>query len=124
VVHAPDEPPPPLTFTKSAPAVVDLDDDEDELIDSTFDELDDPDGLLRNGLVNGHRAELFDDEDLDLLGDVDDEPPAMASLEGIAERGADRADGPARRGETVGDRFGERIARADDRAGTGGRTRK
>src|SRR6185503_10632818 len=48
-VHAPDEP--PLTFTKSSPAVVDLDDDEDELIDSTFEELDDPDGLLRTGLA-------------------------------------------------------------------------
>ena len=73
-VHAPDEPPLPLTFTKSSPAVVDLDDDEGELIDSTFDELDDPDGLLRTGLADGHRAELFDDEDLDLLGDVDDGP--------------------------------------------------
>src|SRR4051794_29535342 len=128
-VRAPDELP-PLTFTKSSPAVVDLDDDEGELIDSTFDELDDPDGLLRNGLANGHRAELFDDEDLDLLGDVDDEPPAMAALDGIVERGG-RADGPvdrpARRGETVGDRFGDRAnadRRADDRAGTGGRTRK
>jgi len=122
-VRAPDEPP-PLTFTKSSPAVVDLDDDEGELLDSTFDELDDPDGLLRNGLADGHRAELFDDEDLDLLGDVDDGPPALAPpVDGLADR-------TPRRGDTVGDRFGdragERIAdrRAEDRAGTGGRTRR
>jgi hypothetical protein len=82
-VRAPDEPPPPLTFAKESRThtIVDLGDDEDPLVDDidpTFEELDDPDGLLRsglvNGLVNGHRAELLDDEALDLLGDVDEEP--------------------------------------------------
>ena len=99
-VRAPDEPPPRLSFTKESHAhtVVDLDDDEGELVDPTFDDLDDPDGLLRNGLRNGHRAELFDDEDLDLLGDVDDGPLDAAHPDGIAERAADRAGTAGRTG--------------------------
>src|SRR4051794_2458869 len=77
-VHAPDEPPLPLTFTKTAPTVVDLADDEGELVDSAFDDLDDPDGLLRGGPGHGYRTELLDDEALDLLGDVDEELPDPA----------------------------------------------
>jgi len=73
-VHAPDEPPLPLTFAKTSPTVVDLADDERELVDPTFDDLDDPDGLLLPGAGNGYRAELLDDEALDLLGDIDEEP--------------------------------------------------
>ena len=97
-VRAPDEPPPRLSFTKESHAhtVVDLAEDEGELIDPTFDDLDDPDGLLRNGLR--HRAELLDDEDLDLLGDVDDGPLDEAPYEGIAERAADRAGAAGRTG--------------------------
>ena len=76
-VHAPDEPPPPLTFTKTSHTVVDLADDEGELVDSTFDDLDDPDGLLRTGPGPGYRTELLDDEALDLLGDVDEAPPDL-----------------------------------------------
>jgi hypothetical protein len=69
-----------LTFTKDSRLrpVVELTDDRDTAVDDldpTFEELDDPDGLLRNGIVNGHRAELLDDEALDLLADVDDGPP-------------------------------------------------
>jgi hypothetical protein len=82
-VRAPDEPPPPLTFTKESRThtIVELVDDEGAFddFDPTFEELDDPDGLLRNGLADGHRAELFDDEALDLLGDVDEEPPETVS---------------------------------------------
>ena len=77
-VHAPDEPPLPLTFTKTSHTVVDLADDEGELVDSTFDDLDDPDGLLRTGPGPGYRTELLDDEDLDLLGDVDEDCPSRA----------------------------------------------
>ena len=47
-------------------------DDSADDLDPTFDDLDDPDGLLRNGLAP--RPELLDDEALDLLGDVDEEP--------------------------------------------------
>jgi hypothetical protein len=91
-VRAPDEPPPPLTFTKESRThtIVELVDDEGAFddFDPTFEELDDPDGLLRNGLADGHRAELFDDEALDLLGDVDEEPPETVSdhRAGIAGR--------------------------------------
>jgi len=76
--------------------VVDLADDEGELVDPTFDDLDDPDGLLRNGLRS--RAELLDDEDLDLLGDVDDGPLDDLPHDGIAERARDRAGAVGRTG--------------------------
>ena len=109
-VHAPDEPPLPLTFTKTSPTVVDLADDEGELVDSTFDDLDDPDGLLRTGPGYGYRTELLDDEALDLLGDVDEELPDPAAGEIIHPGGArivdaygdDRWDG-----DPLGDRVGD-----------------
>src|SRR6185295_1672366 len=112
-VHAPDEPPLPLTFTKTSPTVVDLADDEGELVDSTFDDLDDPDGLLRIGPGHGYRTELLDDEALDLLGDVDEELPDPAA-DGIIHPddarivdayGDDRP--PDRDAAPLGDRVGD-----------------
>ncbi len=112
-VHAPDEPPLPLTFTKTSHTVVDLADDEGELVDSTFDDLDDPDGLLRTGAGPGYRTELLDDEALDLLGDVDEELPDLAA-DGIIHPGDARivdAYGddrpPDRDGDPLGDRVGD-----------------
>ena len=147
-VRAPDEPPLPLTFTKTSPTVVDLDDDEGELLDSTFDDLDDPDGLLLDGAPdisgNGHLGELLDDEALDLLGDVDEELPHPAAGGIIhpgdarfAARGdrwiVDAHDDPpagwAGRGDgSLGDRFEDRVAdggrdaTADRRGGRSGQT--
>lgn len=74
-VRAPDEPPPPVLGTivpDSVPVAVRRSDELDE-----FDDLDDPDGLLRGGGNPVHQvpragAELLDDDD---LGDLD---PARA----------------------------------------------
>jgi hypothetical protein len=135
-VHAPDEPPLPLTFTKTSHTVVDLADDEGELVDSTFDDLDDPDGLLRTGPGPGYRTELLDDEALDLLGDVDEELPDLAA-DGIIHPGDARivdARPPDRDGDPLGDRVGDGgrdsgwngdplSGRFDDRTGDRGRGR-
>jgi len=84
---------------------VDLADDEGELIDSTFDDLDDPDGLLRTGAGEGYRAELFDDEALDLLGDIDEGlPEGMIDAFGRGDHAAGWVGDPV----SLGDRFADR----------------
>jgi hypothetical protein len=63
----------PVATTQRFERFVELAEDHDE---DGFDDLDDPDGLLREPAArngNGHRpgvAELLDDEELDLLGDL------------------------------------------------------
>jgi hypothetical protein len=122
-VHAPDEPPLPLTFTKTSPTVVDLADDERELVDTTFDDLDDPDGLLLPGAGNGYRAELLDDEALDLLGDIDEEPAEIVDDavllpgdSGYAARGDSRIVDAHDDGWTGGGSLGDQFdARSGDR---------
>jgi hypothetical protein len=106
---------------------VDLGDDDRELVDTTFDDLDDPDGLLLPGAGNGYRAELLDDEALDLLGDIDEEPAEIVDDAvllpgdgGYAARGDSRivdAHDDAWTGGSLGDQF-------DGRSGDRGRGRR
>ena len=66
-----DEPAPrePVPLIEKSEGFVELAED----LDEDFDDLDDPDGLLRDAAPprNGHAHPLLDDEDLDLDSDSD-----------------------------------------------------
>lgn len=98
-VRAPDEPPPPLSWT-NGPRVVEMTKREPHQTETVTDpdlefaELDDPGGLMDGSA----RAELLDDEALDLLGDIDEE----SALDEVGEQdhgrttGMDRAEATGR----------------------------